>query len=107
VHPLQQRECPARQALRDEHAGQHQVLGLPGIGQFVVGGQAALLDPATGGGHVALGQQQPGPFGRDGVEQAGHARIRGEARCLAHRVDGPGRVPLRLLDPREQGQADG
>ena len=107
MQPFQQHECPGGQVLREQQPGQHEVLGFSGVGRFVLGAQISLLDPPLCGGHVALGQQQPGVLGGNGIEQAGNSRIRGEPRGLEHRVQGPRQVSLRLPDPGEQGQADG
>ena len=63
--------------------------------------------PAGGRGDVAVGQQQPRPQGREGVEQAGHAGARRGPLSMADCLQGAGRIPLGLPDPRQGGQARG
>ena len=65
------------------------------------------LCPAGRSGQVALGQQQPRPFRRDGVEQAVHGGARRELRGLADGVRGTGLIPAGLPDPGQRHQAGG
>ena len=56
---------------------------------------------------VALGQQQPRPLRWHRVEQGDHLRAQLDLPGLAHRLQGPGRVTLRLPDPGHDSQAGG
>ncbi len=83
------------------------MLGLRWIARLVVGAEAFLFRPAGRSGQVALGQQQPRPFGRDGVEQAVHGGARRELRGLADGGQGTGLIPAGLPDPGQRHQAGG
>jgi hypothetical protein len=67
------REGLAGPVLGEQDPGQDQVPGFAGVVWFVVRAQAVVLREPGRGGQVTLGQQQPGPRGRDRVEQAGWA----------------------------------
>ena len=94
MQPVQHSRRPAGPVLGEQHPGQHQIPGLPGVVRLVVRGEAVLLRPALGGGQVALGEQEPRSLRRDGVERAGRAR-RGLPR-FADRLQGLGLVTGRL-----------
>ena len=50
---------------------------------------------------------QPGPLRRDRVEQGDHLRAQPGLPGLAHRLQGPGRVTMRVPDPGHDSQAGG
>jgi hypothetical protein len=91
----------------EQDPGQDQVLGLPGIAGLVVRVQATLVRPAGGRRDIALGQQQPRPLRRDGVEQGGHVRARRDPPGLFHRLQGASMVARGLPDPGQGRQAGG
>ena len=105
MQPPQQRKRRTEAVLGEQHPGQHQILRLPRVARLVIRAEAAFFHPAGGRGDLALGQQQPGPLRRDGVEQAGRARR--DQPGLAHRRQGPGRITVGLPDPRQGSQASG
>ncbi len=105
VPPVQQRERLARKALGEQYPGQHQISRLAGVVRVVAGAEAALLRPAGGSSEIALGQQQPRPLRRDGVEHPGRARL--GLPGLADGRQGPRRITVGLPDPRQRHQAGG
>jgi hypothetical protein len=104
VQPVQQRQRLTGPALGEQHARQHQVLGLRCVAGLVLGAEAVLFRPADGSVHVALGQQQPGPLCRDGIERSGG--IWRGLHGLFHRGQGSGRISAGLPDPGQHGQAE-
>jgi hypothetical protein len=64
-----------------------------------------LLDPAGGLGDLAVGQRQPGPNRRQGVEQADHGGAQLDPLGLTDRRQRAGPVTLGLPDPGQNGQA--
>ena len=74
VQQVQQRERLTGLGLREQDPGQDQISRLPGEMGLVIGAQASLFRPAGGFGRLTLGQQQPRPLGRDGVDESGRAR---------------------------------
>ena len=56
---------------------------------------------------VALGQQQPRPLRWHRVEQSDHLRAQPGLPGLAHRLQGPVRVTMRVPDPGHDSQAGG
>ena len=107
MQPPQQRERGAGTVLGEQHPRQHQILRLPWVVRLVADAEAAFLRPAGGPGDVTLGQQQPGPLRRDGIEQARHVRARRGQPGLADRLEGAGRLAVGLPDPRQHRQASG
>ena len=107
MQSLQQCHCLVWPVLRQQHARQHQILGLPGVARLVVRTKATALAPAVGGGDVALGEQQPRPLRRDGVEQVGHVRTWRHPLGLADRLQGTRVVALGLPDPGQGGKTRG
>ena len=93
VQPPQQRERRGGAVLGEQHPGQHQILRLPRVARVVIRAEAAFFHPAGGRSDLALGQQQPRPLRRDGVEQAGHSRARRHPPGLAHRLQRTSVVP--------------
>jgi hypothetical protein len=107
VQPLQQSERLVGAVLGEQHPREHEILRLPGVARLIVGAEATLLCSAGGRGDVTLGQQQPRPLRRDGVEQAGHRRARCGPLGLAHRLQCPCGLTFGLPDPRQRRQAGG
>jgi hypothetical protein len=77
------------------------------VAWLVVGIQAALVGPAGGGVDLSAGEQQPGLPHRHGVEQGDHPWAQLDAFGLADRLQGAGRVALRLPNPGLRGKAAG
>jgi len=80
------------------------VVALSRVGDLVVVRQPPLLGPSGGLVAAALGEEEPGPFGRGGVEQAGHVHHRVQPACFVHRGQGGVRRSHRLADPAERAQ---
>ena len=105
MQPVQQRQRLGGPLLGEQHPGQHQVSRLARVARFVVGVQAGLVSPPRGRGHVALGQQQPGPLRRGRIEQA--SRHRRGMPGFADRLQRSGRIAGGLPDPRQCHPARG
>jgi len=105
VQSAQQRERLPGPALGEQDPGQHQIPGLTRIVWLIVRAEAGLRRETGRSGQVALGQQQPGPPGRNRVEQARRAW------CglfgLGDRLQLPGRIAGGLPDHGQGGQAAG
>jgi hypothetical protein len=105
VQPVQQRERLGGPLPGQQHPGQHQVSRFPRVARLVFGVQAGLVSPPRGRGHVALGQQQPGPLRRGRIEQAS-----GHRRGMIGFADGlqrSGWIAGGLPDPRQRHPARG
>jgi hypothetical protein len=63
--------------------------------------------PLGGGADVALGQQQPRPLRWHRVEQGDHLRAQPSLPGLIHRLQGPGRVTVRVPEPGYDNQGGG
>ena len=74
VQPVQQGERLPGPVLGEQDPGPNQVPGLTCVVWLIVRAEAVLLREPGRCSEVALGQQQPGPPGRNGVEQARRAR---------------------------------
>ena len=82
------------------------MLALVGVARLVPGGEAALGDPAGGGGQLALGQQQPRPLHRGREDQVGDRLSAGQDPFgVLDGGEGAGLVAACLADPGEGGQA--
>ena len=79
--------------------------GLVRVIRRVTGTEPAVAGPLRRPGHVVLGQPQPGPLGRNRVEQPGGAR--GERLRFGHGVACPAPVAGRLADPGQGHQPGG
>jgi hypothetical protein len=93
--------------LGHQHPRQHQILRLPGIARLVVRAKATLVCPPGGRGEVALGQQQPRPLRRDGVDQAGQGRARRDPPGLLDGVQRTDGITAGLPDPGQRRQPRG
>ncbi len=79
--------------------------GLVRVIRCVTGTEPAVAGPPRRPGHVPLGQEQPGPLGRNRVEQPGWPR--GERLRFGHGIVGSVPVARRLADPGQQDQPGG
>ncbi len=93
--------------LGEQHPGQHQIRRLLRVIWLVVWAETSSRCPLGGRVDVALGQQQPRPLRWHRVEQGDHLRAQPGLPGLAHRLQGPGRVTVRVPDPGHDSQAGG
>src|SRR5262245_36552427 len=107
MQALKQPERPTGGALGKQHPRQHEVFALPRPARLVASPQPAPLGPASGGGALAVGEQQPRPPHRHGVEKRYHPWARLNPLGLADRVQRTGRIALRLPDPGQHAKAGG
>src|SRR5690348_1203546 len=81
------------------------MFGFGWIAWLVASAEALLVRPAGRARQVTLGQEQPCPFRRHGVEQAVYRGTRGEPPGLPDRIQGSDLVAAGLPDPGQGDQA--